>query len=254
MKFICLHGSYGSAANFQVQLAPFIDAVEKNSSTKFQWINGFHEVDAPRGFDDYFGAPPLYKFIDHDGNNALNDFAEGLRNFKSGESPAESMRMFAASQELLAASTTQNAIKKLLDLIAEDPEIEGILGYSEGAMMAATLIMEEKRRFEEEGIPRRIKCGVFFAGWPPVRLVGDKIKSLLYDECDDVLDIPTCHIVGCKDPYIHGALALYEVSDPDSAELFDHGKGHTVPRDPKTINELADSICHAVSRSRAIAV
>ena len=35
--------------------------------------------------------------------------------------------------------------------------MKGILGYSEGAMTAATLILEERRRWEEHGTPRRIK-------------------------------------------------------------------------------------------------
>lgn len=36
-------------------------------------------------------------------------------------------------------------------------ETQGILGYSEGATTAATLILEERRRCESEGRPRRIK-------------------------------------------------------------------------------------------------
>lgn len=54
--------------------------------------------------------------------------------------------------------------------------------------------------------------------------------------------MPTCHIVGCKDPYIHGAMALYAMCDEDTATLFDHGKGHTVPRDGQTVKELAEAI------------
>lgn len=35
--------------------------------------------------------------------------------------------------------------------------LQGIMGYSEGATTAATLILEERRLFEEEGRPRRLK-------------------------------------------------------------------------------------------------
>jgi hypothetical protein len=79
--------------------------------------------------------------------------------------------------------------------------------------------------------------------------VGDgQVKVLLADECEDVIDIPSLHVVGCNDPYILGAVALYNMCDPDSAELFDHGKGHTVPRDAKAIKELCDAISRLVVR------
>jgi hypothetical protein len=68
------------------------------------------------------------------------------------------------------------------------------------------------------------------------------VQCLLADECEDIVDVPTCHIVGCNDPYIQGAMALYGMCDEDTATLFDHGKGHTVPRDAKTVQELASVI------------
>lgn len=70
----------------------------------------------------------------------------------------------------------------------------------------------------------------------------NSVECILADECEDVIDVPTCHIIGCNDPYIHGAMALFSVCDDDTATLFDHGKGHTVPRDAKTIQELAEVI------------
>lgn len=71
---------------------------------------------------------------------------------------------------------------------------------------------------------------------------------MLADECEEMIDIPTCHIFGSNDPYVHGALALYNMCDPDLAELFDHGNGHVLPRDDKTISELTASIHTAMSK------
>lgn len=84
--------------------------------------------------------------------------------------------------------------------------------------------------------------GIFFAGWPPSKFEDGQVRHILADESEDVLELPTCHIVGSKDPYLYGAMALYGVCEEDMATLFDHGKGHTVPRDDTTIRELADSI------------
>lgn len=48
--------------------------------------------------------------------------------------------------------------------------------------------------------------------------------------------------VGSLDPYVDGSMALYNMCDPDTAYLFDHAKGHTLPRDKDTIKELGDII------------
>ncbi|RFU26057.1 hypothetical protein B7463_g10268, partial [Scytalidium lignicola] len=232
MKFLCLHGSYGSATNFQVQLAPFVEAVNRSCDAQFKWAQGAHPATPPPGFEDYFGVPPLYRFVDFDGISGFNDILLKIH-----------------GQEPYPERSIRNAINDIFKIIDADPEIDGILGYSEGATTAATLILEERRRWEEEGIPRRIKCAIFFAGWPPVEFKGGEVKCRLMDECEDVIDIPTCHIVGCNDPYIHGAMALYNICDEDIAELFDHGKGHTVPRDARTINELAAAIGRVVNKA-----
>jgi hypothetical protein len=51
-----------------------------------------------------------------------------------------------------------------------------------------------------------------------------------------------CGPVGSLDPYLDGSLALFNVCDPDTAVLFDHAKGHTLPRDKDTVKELCDVI------------
>ena len=75
-----------------------------------------------------------------------------------------------------------------------------------------------------------------------MRVNGSNVEYLLADEAQDMIDVPTCHIFGSKDPYIHGAITLFGMCDEDKATLFDHGKGHTVPRDGRTIQELASAL------------
>ena len=48
--------------------------------------------------------------------------------------------------------------------------------------------------------------------------------------------------VGSLDPYLAGSIALYNICDMDTAILFDHAKGHTLPRDKETVRELGDVI------------
>lgn len=73
---------------------------------------------------------------------------------------------------------------------------------------------------------------------------------VLGDECDDMgIDIPTCHVVGCSDPYIDGAMALFNMCDEETAEFFDHGKGHTLPSGTRTLEELRDALLRLADRA-----
>ncbi|KUI60985.1 UPF0483 protein C25G4.2 [Cytospora mali] len=247
MKFLCLPGAYGSAKNFQVQLSPFVAEMEKRGHTHFVWTQGTCPATPPKGFEDYFGAGPLWRFIQYDGDSAF-DVLDRIRDFPEGSNAEETMRLLYGKNPSYLVTSVQNAIQRLLDIIDADPEIEGILGYSEGATTAATLILEERKRAQLGNRQRRIKRAIFFAGWPPMSISGDKVEIVLADQAQGIIDIPTLHIVGCSDPYILGAVALYNMCEQDSAEMFDHGKGHTVPRDSRTIQELCDAIDRLGSR------
>ena len=87
-------------------------------------------------------------------------------------------------------------IKLLDDILDKNPDIEGVVGYSEGACMASTYILNEEQRFRETGRPRRIKCGLFITGAPPI----NREKGfVLADEQEDVMvDVPTLHVIGAN--------------------------------------------------------
>lgn len=72
---------------------------------------------------------------------------------------------------------------------------------------------------------------------------------ILADQSEDLIDIPTCHVVGAGDPYLHGSMALYNVCDEDNAMFFDHGKGHTLPRDQRTLKELGNVVREIIDRA-----
>jgi hypothetical protein len=99
---------------------------------------------------------------------------------------------------------------------------------------------------------KSVQYAVFFAGWPPFAATAGKVKVLLADECEDTIDVPTCHVVGCKDPYIGGSMALYGLCDSDTATIFDHGNGHAVPRDGQTVEELAEVVQQTITKAVSI--
>ncbi|KAJ6787271.1 hypothetical protein PWT90_05864 [Aphanocladium album] len=242
MKILCLHGAYGSARAFRTQLHPFINELEQ-SQFEFKFVDGQFETEPPEGFHDYFGPAPWFRNIDHDGVNNLNDMVEKLRTHTVGESYEESLRsLMKKSDGFVFNSLLEKTLCRIEQYLDEDPEIRGILGYSEGATAAASYLIREEALEREHGHPRRLKFGIFFSGWPPGRVENGKVVPILADECDQLIEVPTCHIMGSMDPYLYGAMALFSVCNGNTATLFDHGKGHTVPRDDTTVKELASAI------------
>ncbi|KAL3425314.1 hypothetical protein PVAG01_02105 [Phlyctema vagabunda] len=241
MRFLCLPGAYGSAENFKVQLAPFCKELETDGTASFFFTQGTVECTPPPGFTDYFGPSPHYRFFRYDGIGK-NDILERIRDFPEGEVAEDVLRKLMPQEgdAVDEVASINESLDALYETIAKHGPFDGICAYSEGTVLAGTFILDEARRLKEEGRPRSIKRAVFFAGWPPLTPVN--FRLVLADESEDVIDIPTCHVVGADDPYIKGALCLYGVCEPDDAILFDHGKGHTIPRDNKTVHELGDAI------------
>ncbi|PWY84327.1 hypothetical protein BO83DRAFT_405187 [Aspergillus eucalypticola CBS 122712] len=243
MTILCLHGGFGSAQNFQVQLDP-LTSVYKSvyPNTSFHYVDGGHPATPPPGSQYYFGLPPYYRFIEYDGIGRSSDVLERIRQLPRGATAEDTMRVLVHEHEMMSADCVRQALDRLLGILDEHPEIDGVLGFSEGATAAATLLLEEERLVQEEGRKRRLKYGIFLAGWPPLRIVGDRVTGCLADETEDMIVVPTCHIIGANDPYVDGTMALYGVCDPDTAIMFDHGKGHTIPRDVATLKEAVEAI------------
>lgn len=143
MRYLCLPGAYGSAKvnsyrkwheayvgsanslikNFQVQLGILVTALEARGNVQFTWTQGSCEAIPPPGFEDYFGAGPLWRFIDYDGSSAF-DILEEIRDFPEGPNAEASMRLLMGEDTGYSAKGVREAIHKLLDLIDTDPEIE----------------------------------------------------------------------------------------------------------------------------------
>ncbi|KAK3682254.1 serine hydrolase FSH [Podospora appendiculata] len=247
MRFLCLPGAYGSSDKFQVQLAPIIKEMTEDGTATFHFINGPCKAVPPEGFEEYFGNPPYFRFIEPDQDvekTEDDDVLSRIREFPDCETPEDTMRDLMREGIASSHRSTDNALKYLVKIMEERGPFDGIIGYSEGATVAATLLLHEQRRFLKKGIKPMFKYAIFFAGWPPVD--PDTHAMILSDETDIMIEIPTCHIIGSLDPYVHGSLALFNVCDPDTAYLFDHAKGHTLPRDKETVRELGDVVREAI--------
>jgi hypothetical protein len=246
---------------FRVQLAPLIKELASDDTAELFFVHGPVEAYPPEGFED-----PHYRFIKPGSTQeGGSDVLDRIRNFPKGATAEDQMRELMRTGSVpvpnanggYADESAEEAMEYLYEIMQEEGPFDGIIGYSEGATVAATLLLHEQKRFEMEGRIPMFKCAVFFAGWPPMTPELDGL--VLADETDLTITIPTCHIseflssqinqirtntyvVGSLDPYLAGSIALYNVCDMDTACLFDHGKGHTLPRDSQTVRELGDII------------
>jgi hypothetical protein len=205
----------------------------------FFFTQGENECIPPPGFLDYFGPPPHYRFIEYDGVQQ-NDVLERVRDFPEGEVAEDVLRELMPDGMGDIHKSVRNALDSLYQTMDKHGPFDGIAAYSEGTVVGGTLILDELRRFQEEGRERQIKFAVFFAGWPPLKPESSEI--VLADTSDELIDIPTCHVVGADDPYLDGAMALFNVCDQESAVLFDHGKGR------KGLN-FSQFVCPEVSQA-----
>lgn len=236
--------------------------MEKRGLATFTYTEGEYEVDPPVGWEHYFGSRPLYRFLDAQGGDAFEALRR-LRQLPRGLTPEATLRLFQDVDCTILegfVDTFQAALGRIHRIIAEDPEIDAILGYSEGAMIAASVLHEENERWAKAKVPKRLKVsswgqqprldsktdmppvqfGVFFSGTPPMAVGPEGLEPKLADECSSAIDTSTFHVFGSNDPLMYSAVTLYNVCNQETAVLWDHGLGHLVPRDAETVGELGD--------------
>lgn len=195
-------------------------------------------MNPPPEFQGFFGPPPNYTFT-------TIDFPElvkfNMRDFPRCDTPEATIKFAIQKAGNPTCSAVRAAMDRLIDMMDAEGDIEGVIGYSEGAEVAATLILEEERRRREYGRIPRIKCAVFMCGWPAKDPITGRVILSEDFECEPIT-IPTCHVVGAADPFLDGSMALYNICDPDTADLFDHGGGHVIPRNKQTLLDLSEMI------------
>lgn len=100
----------------------------------------------------------------------------------------------AGTHVAAAHRSTDRAIRYLLEVVATHGPFDAIVGYSEGATMAATMLLYQQRRQRRWGPAAEplFKYAVFFAGWPP--LDPRTHDMVLSDESEERIETRTLHI------------------------------------------------------------
>ncbi|KAJ5938106.1 hypothetical protein N7454_004448 [Penicillium verhagenii] len=237
MKFLCLPGGYSNSKNSQANhdfvgpsnaARPILRCLEIKRRSQLLLHSGNISSLPPPEFQGFFGPPPNFTFTQVDFPELVQF---NMRDFPRRETPEATMKYAVEKAGNPSFSIIKEAMSRLIQMLDNDIEIEGVLGYSEGAEIAASLILEEER----------LRRGIRAHSSAQMRGFYDPVTGsiVLADEYDsEVITIPTCHVVGAADPFLDGSMALYNVCDPDTADLFDHGGGHVIPRTKETLLDL----------------
>lgn len=170
-----------------------MNQLEGDGTATFHFVHGLHEAVPPPGYEDFFGGPPFFRFLEESKDPEGVDGLERIRDFPAGASPEDTLRLFnpLGNSEGLAVTAGQ-ALDYLQGIIKEHGPFDGIIGYSEGALVAGTLIMKEQELREKGDYSNTFKLAMFFGGWPPLK--PDLKGMMLADETDLQIPVATCHV------------------------------------------------------------
>ena len=143
------------------------------------------------------------------------------------------------------AEDLELTMEYIRNFIEEEGPFQGVIGASQGASIAATVLLEDLEASRRKNVRSAFKCGLFLVGFPVLKM--DGTGFVLSDESDRRITVPTCHLIGKYDPFWGAAEALRKTCDPSSAVTIEHDKHHIIPQSPELMAQVADFV-RVVSR------
>ncbi|OAA37668.1 citrinin biosynthesis oxydoreductase CtnB [Metarhizium rileyi] len=182
----------------------------------------------------------------------------------------------AAEPDLPPAAGADDIMDSCLDAMRRDagsgPWV-GVLGFSQGAKVAASLLWAQQRA--QEALPAvesrtQFKFGVLMAGSAPIlhldrrlpqprHIAAAAMFSTAFDDYPDapfghhVLRVPTVHVHGLQDPGIENhrrLLSLY--CEPGSTSLVEWDAGHRLPIKTSDVNAVVGAMLDVARNTGAI--
>lgn len=140
-----------------------------------------------------------------------------------------SERFFGFSPDNIAMCN--DVIRIVVRFVVTNGPFDGLVAFSEGASVAAGLIIEDSQR----STPMfQFKCAIFFCGLAPVDMeltaqVGGRVRHLSKEVDSTVLRLPTAHVWSLEGDHGDMGRALQELCEESLREEFVHDLGHDIP-------------------------
>lgn len=237
-----------------MSINPFIQQMSNDENITFHYAQGFLDSQPPPWLEEALEGPPHLRFFQW--NSALLDVWYEAHVRKYGAPSVEKGWWGKMEEEkdaddelltLLFSEYMNNppepwsvgiALEYLHNIIEDEGPFDGVIGISEGASVAATLLVEDLQACKAKQIRSNLRCGIFFIGAPA--WWADGTKAWLAEEHGQVIDVPTCHVMGSKDVFKEGAEQLLKICDSEKALVITDPGGHRIPQDYETNKLVAD--------------
>ncbi|KAJ5887510.1 hypothetical protein N7495_007551 [Penicillium taxi] len=211
MKFLCLHGASTNDQIFEIQTGGLRQQLEKAGHT-FTFINGKLDAKVEEELEGVVDGP----FFDH-----------------------------YPRDPILPGSQLTEAFDHTNHLIAEQGPFDAVLGFSQGAALAASLIAHHNEL--HPGAAPLFRVAVFLCGANPWATSGLERMSRVNGAYP--ITIPTAHVVGALDHVYPQSMQLYALCEPAKAAFYDHGSKHMVPFDMKNTDEIVRVIEETIAKA-----
>lgn len=150
-------------------------------------------------------------------------------------------------------SSVEQALKAVdaLDAyIAAEGPFDAIMGFSQGAFLAATLLaLKVKENPHQQIMDPIFKCAIFFSGncpYDPAACLRGEFLDLNME--GEAIPIPTTHVWGSKDQVWPGrARKLSEICRTRGRTIYIHDGGHDIPGSKS--KAAVTNIVHAIRRT-----
>lgn len=225
-RILCLHGGGTSALIFTFQSRRLIKFLRQHFSLTF--IDAPHECAPGPGVLPFFeGAGPYYQWISE------ND-----------------------GEEEQVRERIEDALLK--DNGRAGPFV-GVIGFSQGARVAAGLLHEAQDR-KGDGLKKGLRFGVLINGsYPPLRQSSNRSTTLPQlsehtqrewkDQHEGVIHIPSIHVHGSRDDALPLSKLLAGCFDPSTATELEYDNGHHLPVSDDDTKVIADHVLRVYNKS-----
>ncbi|KAH8673374.1 serine hydrolase FSH [Xylariales sp. PMI_506] len=218
MKFLCLHGAGTNSQIFEMQSAAL--RYDLGDYHTYDWAEGTVRAEMAPEIRDTFPADD--QFFEY---------------FEQG-SP-ESYR---------------NALNQLDEYIAAEGPFDGVIGFSQGAGLAANHIARKCKQGSKDGDDSGFKCAIFIGcGYPIIdydALCEGKVRKLSADTDGELIAIPTAHIWGERDDKWGPASSqLATLCRSSLKSVYQHPGGHEVPGSGATGREAVARTVNVMRRA-----
>ncbi|KAF2676017.1 hypothetical protein K458DRAFT_380541 [Lentithecium fluviatile CBS 122367] len=221
MRFLCLHGMGTNERVMKMQIASLCHA-----------LGDHHEYDFVEGSIPCSPTPGIAQFL------TVGEEAETFCFYEPN-----------------SAKSILTALADLAWYIASEGPYQGVIGFSQGAALAATLMIKQGRNHYSTVHPL-FQCAIFLcAGAPYDPVALDQGKAVLLEAKPDApsIRVATAHVVGEKDDALAASLALVEQCDPRNHRVYMHAGGHDVPREVQGVRRMisvVEEVLHLASHAQ----